>query len=115
MGLLDRLLPRKRRRSATPASRPAAHIVPAPAEDHPALKPVCSRCGRPLESRQPPPGSMLRPLYAAVVCQMCLWVECKACKGSPSDAPCPVCGSPVMPAQVAFFESAVDSYGGDSV
>ncbi|MHB8576315.1 MAG: hypothetical protein ACYDCQ_13400 [Dehalococcoidia bacterium] len=64
---------------------------------------MCSACRRPLESRTPPPGSMLRPVYAAVVCQLCSWIECKSCKGSPSDAPCTVCGSPVLPAQVAFF------------
>lgn len=50
---------------------------------------------------------MLRPVYAAVVCPLCSWVECKACKGSPSDAPCTVCGSPVTAAAVAYF--AADS------
>lgn len=67
------------------------------------LAPRCSRCNRPLESRHPPPGSLLRPVYAAVVCPLCSWVDCKECKGSPSDAPCTICGSPVTPAAVAYF------------
>jgi len=69
-----------------------------------ALQPRCSRCARALESRLPPANSMLRPTYAAVVCRLCSWVDCKDCKGSPSDAPCTICGSPVTPAQLAFFE-----------
>ena len=47
---------------------------------------------------------MLQPIYLGVVCQLCGWVECKACKGSPSDAPCTICGSPVTPAYAALFE-----------
>jgi hypothetical protein len=48
---------------------------------------------------------MLQPLYAAVICPLCAWIDCKDCKGSPSDAPCVVCGSPVTPALLAYFES----------
>jgi len=47
---------------------------------------------------------MLQPLYVGVVCRFCGWIECRACKGSPSNAPCPVCASAVMPAYCALFD-----------
>jgi hypothetical protein len=81
--------------SAVPAARSDAAVVAAP---------VCAVCGRALERRVPPAGSMLRPLFVGVVCRTCGWIECRACKGSPSDAPCPVCASAVMPAYCALFE-----------
>jgi hypothetical protein len=69
------------------------------------LTPVCSACGKALESRTPPRESLLRPTYVAVICRVCNWIECRACKGSPSDAPCTICGSPVVPALRDYFES----------
>gem|GEM_PF-2523503 len=69
------------------------------------ITPICSGCARPLACRMPPATSMLPPVYAAIVCPLCNWVECKDCKGSPSDAPCTVCGSPVQPAYVGQFTS----------
>jgi hypothetical protein len=51
----------------------------------------------------PPPESMLPPVYAAVVCRVCNWVECRDCKGSPSDNPCTICGSSVMRARLELF------------
>ncbi len=86
---------------AGPGAGPTATIAHA-GED--LLRPVCSRCTTALQSRRPPANSMLPPVYAAVVCRLCGWIDCKGCKGSPSDAPCTICGSPVMPAQTAFFE-----------
>jgi len=65
--------------------------------------PSCQACGAALELRLPPPHSMLQPVYLGVVCDLCAWVECKTCKGSPSDAPCRICGSPVSPAHRARF------------
>jgi hypothetical protein len=91
--------------AVTEHARPVAQRTPPghqPAgADRPAAR--CSGCGAALELRRPPPGSVLQPVYLAVVCRLCGWIECKACKGSPSDAPCTICGSPVTPAYAAFF------------
>lgn len=84
----------RKRRPPAPQLQPVAPVSPS-AE---AAAPRCSVCGQPLERRDPPPGSMLRPLYVGVVCRFCGWIECRACKGSPSDTPCPVCTSAVIPA-----------------
>ncbi|HLZ69790.1 MAG TPA: hypothetical protein VKV26_07755 [Dehalococcoidia bacterium] len=59
-----------------------------------------------LELRRPPPGSMLQPIYLGVVCRLCGWIECKDCKGSPSNAPCTICGSPVDSAHASLFSDA---------
>ena len=97
--------PFSKRKQATASVRSAPvprQVAPEPAAAR--LVPVCASCGTPLERRTPPPNSMLQPLYVGVICRMCGWIECRRCKGSPSDAPCPVCASPVMPAYCALFE-----------
>jgi hypothetical protein len=90
----------KRRAAVVAKAAPAAPIA-----SH-TLQPNCSVCRSALTRLTPPPGSMLRPVYLGVVCRTCGWIECKSCKGSPSDAPCPLCASAVMPAYCALFDEA---------
>ena len=65
--------------------------------------PVCGTCHRVLESLDLGQGAQIvvgraPVLYLGVVCSSCRMVQCSTCKGSPSDAPCSRCGSPVKPA-----------------
>jgi len=92
------------RRGGSASARPLPEPAHIAAAGPPAAR--CGGCGRELELRSPPPGSMLQPVYLGVVCRLCGWIECKTCKGSPSDAPCTVCGSPVTPAYVDLFSGA---------
>ena len=69
--------------------------------------PTCETCHRKLERFDLGQGARVMVgsapiLFMGVVCSSCGMVQCRTCKGSPSDAPCTRCGSPVRPAYAHY-------------